>query len=165
MSTSGRSNLAAVAPQFVAMAHSIVWCTAATVAPNGEPRTRVLHPIWEWDGQTLTGWVATNPLSPKAAHLAHIARMSCTYWATNQDTCTADCDTRWIEDAAGRQAGWDRLENGPEGVGYDPRIIPGWSSADSETFGILELRPTRLRVMPGTVLMTGGDVLTWRADG
>jgi hypothetical protein len=33
------------APRFVEMAHQVVWCTVATVASDGRPRTRVLHPI------------------------------------------------------------------------------------------------------------------------
>ena len=37
-----------VAPAFVDMAHRIVWCTVATVDASGAPRTRVLHPVWEW---------------------------------------------------------------------------------------------------------------------
>ena len=44
-----------IAPKFVAMAHQIVWCTAATVDAKGRPRSRVLHPIWEWDGTHLVG--------------------------------------------------------------------------------------------------------------
>lgn len=36
--------------------------------------------------------------------------------------------------------------------------------APAEAFGALRLEPTLLRVMPGSVLLTGeGDVLTWRA--
>ena len=47
--------LADVAPAFVEMAHRIVWCTVATTGADGRPHTRVLHPIWEWDGTALTG--------------------------------------------------------------------------------------------------------------
>ena len=54
----------AVAPAFVTMAHSIVWCTAASVDAKGRPRSRVLHPYWEWDGKELTGWIATGPTPP-----------------------------------------------------------------------------------------------------
>ena len=45
--------LSEVAPAFVHMAHSIVSCTVATTGTDGRPRTRVLHPIWEWDGTAL----------------------------------------------------------------------------------------------------------------
>jgi hypothetical protein len=49
-------------------------------------------------------------------------------------------------------------------VGYDPSIIPPWTSAAAEAFGILRLAPTRLRVMPGSVMLQGkGELLTWHA--
>lgn len=44
---------------FVEMAHNIVWCTTATVDAKRRPRSRVLHPLWQWEGETLTGWIAT----------------------------------------------------------------------------------------------------------
>ncbi|MCB8968188.1 MAG: pyridoxamine 5'-phosphate oxidase family protein, partial [Ardenticatenaceae bacterium] len=45
--------LTEIAPAFVEMAHRIVWCNAATVDSKGRPRSRVLHPIWQWDGTRL----------------------------------------------------------------------------------------------------------------
>lgn len=158
--------LSVVAPAFVQMAHRIVWCTAATVDPSGAPRTRVLHPIWEFEGDALTGWIATSPASPKAADLAHESRLSITYWAPDHDTCTADCDTVWETDAGARVAGWQRFASAPAPVGYDPSIIPGWTSPDSPGFGILRLEPVRLRVMPGSLMMAGvGELLTWKKSG
>jgi Pyridoxamine 5'-phosphate oxidase len=152
--------LAEIAPAFVEMAHRIVWCTAATVTPHGRPRSRILHPIWEWDGTDLTGWIATSPLSPKAADLAATPWLSLTYWSPEHDTATADCEAAWDDD---REAGWRRFTEGPPPVGYDPSIIPQWTSPDAEAFGILRLKPHALRVMPGTVMLRGeGGVLRWR---
>ena len=154
--------LSETAPAFVAVAHRIVWATVATVDPSGQPRTRILHPVWEWDGERLTGWIATGPTSPKARDLAHESRISLTYWDHTQDVATADCDTSWQTDVAARRAGWQRFVEAPEPVGYDPSIIPGWDSPDSESFGILRLEPNRLRVFPGSLLLRGtGDLLTW----
>ena len=155
------SSLETTAPPFVEMAHRIVWATAATVDTAGRPRTRVLHPIWEWEGTTLTGWVLTSPLSVKAAHLARTPQMSFTYWAPDHDTCTADCDVDWESSPEQRRAGWDRFAQAPEPVGYDPRIIPGWESPDAPAFGVLRLRPTALRVMLGTAM---GEPLAWRGE-
>ena len=156
------TELETIAPAFRDMAHRIVWCTVATVDDAGRPRTRVLHPIWEWSQGSLTGWIATSPQSPKAEHLRHQPAISLTYWDATHDTCTADCDTTWEEGDA-VQEGWDRFASGPAPVGYDPRLIPGWTSADVAEFGVLRLHPTRLRVMPGSVMTTGqGSVLTWR---
>ena len=49
------SDLATVAPAFVAMAHRIVWATVATVDGDERPRGRILHPFWEWDETALAG--------------------------------------------------------------------------------------------------------------
>lgn len=158
------TELSTTAPAFVEMAHRIVWATVATVEPGGQPRTRVLHPIWEWDGEHLTGWIATGPDTPKARHLATESRISLTYWDATQDTCTAECDTSWLDDGDDRVTAWNRFLDAPEPVGYDPAIIPGWDSPESPGFGVLELRPTRLRVFPGTLLLKGeGELLTWNA--
>jgi hypothetical protein len=149
-------------PAFVAVAHRIVWATVATVTQTGEPRTRILHPIWEWDDGRLTGWIATSPASPKARDLAHQPRISLTYWDTAHDVATADCDTTWETDIEAKRAGWQRFADGPEPVGYDPSIIPGWDSPDSDAFGILRLEPLRLRVFPGSLLTRGaGELLRW----
>lgn len=158
------TELSTIAPAFVGMAHRIVWCTAATVDPEGRARSRILHPIWEFDGESLTGWIATSPLSPKRADLDANPTMSVTYWDPTQDTCTADCDVEWRLDDESRRAGWERFARGPEPVGYDPSIIPPWTDPLAEGFGILELAPRWLRVMPGSLMATGeGEVLTWRA--
>jgi len=135
------------------MAHRIVWCTVATVAPNGTPRTRVLHPIWQYEGDQLTGWI----------HLAHEPTTSLTYWDPTQDTCSAECSVRWVDDSEKAEV-WDRFLNAPQPVGYDPAIIPSWDNAESPGFGAIELTPNRLRVMPGSMLLTGqGDTLVWSA--
>lgn len=157
------SALDEIAPAFVEMAHRIVWATVATVGPDGEPRTRVLHPIWEWDGESLVGWIATGPTPVKRAHLEANPVVSLNYWDPSQDTCTAECRTEWILDDDGRRAVWDRFAQGPAPVGYDPAIIPPWSGGPtSDAFAGLRLEPHRLRVFPGTMLLQGtGDVLTW----
>ncbi len=96
-------DIATVAPAFVEMAHRIVWATAATVDADVVPGP-VLHPIWEWDSDTLTGWIATSPRSPKAGHLATKPLVSLTYWHPSHDTCTADCTATW-EDSESRACG------------------------------------------------------------
>ena len=152
-----------VAPAFVEMAHRIVWATAATVDEQGRPWTRVLHPLWTWDGDALTGIVATSPQSPKRAHLDAHPHVSFTYWHPNQDTCTAQCHASWDHSDAGRQAGWEALASAPSPVGYDPALIPGWDDPTAPGFGILRVTPWRLRVMPGTVMLAGhGEILRWR---
>jgi len=142
------AELADIAPDFVEMAHRIVWCTVATVDAKGRPRTRILHPIWEWDGSSLVGWIATGPDSPKAAHLASTPLVSLTYWDPTHDTCTADAEASWHNDEPTKAWLWDRYKNAPAPVGYDPAIIPAWSPGPSSpSFGALRLDPTVLRVI------------------
>jgi hypothetical protein len=145
------------------MAHRIVWCTVATVDRRGRPRTRILHPLWEWDGERLVGWIATSPTPIKRSDLAAGPDVSCSYWEAGHDTCSADCSAEWILDDAGREEVWERFVHAPAPVGYDPAIIPPWAGGPtSPAFAGLRLDPWRLRVFPGTVLLSGtGDVLTW----
>lgn len=158
------SELAEVAPAFVEMAHRIVWASAATVDTRGRPRSRVLHPIWQWDGASLVGWIATGPTPTKRAHLEASPYISLNYWAPSHDTCVAECRATWAFDRETRREVWDRFRNAPAPVGYDPAIIPGWDGPTSETFAALRLDPWRLRVLPGSVIKgEGGQALTWRA--
>jgi hypothetical protein len=157
------NQLAEVAPAFVEMAHRIVWCSVATVDKQGRPRSRVLHPLWQWDGQSLVGWICTEPTATKRAHLQASPYMSLNYWTPNQDTCVAECRAAWGFDDETRTRVWEIFRAAPESVGYDPSIVPGWDSPTGENFAVLRLEPWRLRVFPGTVLLgQGGTVLTWQ---
>lgn len=157
-------SLADIAPKFVEMAHQIVWCTVATVDAKGRPRSRILHPIWEHQGDSLIGWIATGATPTKVAHLEASPYVSCNYWTPAQDTCVAECHAEWVEDIAEREHVWDALANGPEPVGYDPSIIPGWDNAHSPAFSALKLTPWRLRVMPGSSLFDGSYAAdVWQA--
>ena len=159
------TELARTAPAFVDMAHRIVWATVATVDRQGRPRSRILHPYWQWDGGALTGWIATSPTPLKRAHLGQQPSMSVTYWDPSHDTCTAECDVTWAFDDETRRWVWQLFKEAPAPVGYDPAIIPPWSEGPlSPAFAALRLQPWRLRVLPGTVMGGGpGEVLTWSA--
>jgi hypothetical protein len=155
-----------VAPAFVEMAHRIVWATVATVDTAGNPSTRILHPVWQWDGAALTGWIATSPKSLKARHLRRVPRISLTYWSPNHDTCSATCATEWELSDEQRREGWRRFAEAPAPVGYTPSIVPGWDSPEAPAFGILRVDPTSVRVMDGARMLGGpGRLLTWRAGG
>ncbi len=69
----------------------------------------------------------------------------------------------FIEDET-RTMVWNLFLNGSKPVGYDPALIPAWTSPTASTFAALHLEPWRLRVFPGSVLMGQGRVvLNWRA--
>lgn len=160
-------SLDAVAPAFIEMAHRIVYATVATVAPDGRPWTRILHPYWDWDGAELVGWVATVPTPLKVRHLAHQPNISGTYWHPDQDNCSFNGIAEWRDDRDTRRLVWSLFKNAPPPVGYDPSIISGWDNADSEGFRPLRITPTRLRVMPGAGMTnpeSGSWILTWDAN-
>ena len=156
------SELSQIAHAFVEMAHRIVWCTAATVDAKGRPRSRILHPIWRWDGERLEGWVATEATPIKRSHLDASPHISLNYWNPAQDTCVAECRASWAFDDETRTLVWELFRNGPEPVGYDPAMIPIWDGPTCDRFAALRVDPWRLRVFPGTMLLEQrGEVLTW----
>jgi hypothetical protein len=156
--------LSEVAPAFVQMAHSIVWASVATVDTKGRPRSRILHPIWEWDGKQLIGWIGTGPTPTKRAHLEASPFVSVNYWSPSHDTCVAECSAAWSFDDQTRTRIWDLFASTPPPLGYNPSAIPAWTSPTSDAFAVLRLEPWRLRVFPSTVLMgQGGEVLTWQS--
>ena len=157
------NTLLETAPAFVEMAHRIVWASAATVDAQGRPRSRVLHPIWQWDGAKLIGWIGTGPTPTKRAPLKASPFMSLSFWAATQDTCVAECRAEWAFDDETRTMVWELFANTPPPLGYNPSIIPAWTSPTCEAFAVLRLEPWRLRVFPGSVLMgQGGQILTWQ---
>jgi hypothetical protein len=156
------NDLETVSLAFIEMAHRIVWCTAASVDRAGRPRSRVLHPLWEWRDDQLVGWIGTGPTATKRSHLEASPYLSLNYWHPNQDTCVAECRATWCMDIETRTQIWDAYKAAPEPLGYDPAIIPTWDSPESDSFVVLRLEPWRLRVFPGTVLLAQtGEVLVW----
>jgi hypothetical protein len=158
------TDLETLAPVFVEMAHRIVWASAATVDARSRPRTRVLHPLWIWDGKRLHGWIATEPTPQKRAQLAASPFIALNYWTPSQDTCSAECRASWAFDDATRARVWNLFEHAPAPVGFDPAIIPAWSDGPtSPAFAAIRLEPWRLRLMPGSVMTGGGGaVMSWR---
>lgn len=144
------------------MAHRIVWSSAATVDARGRPRTRILHPIWQWDGEQLIGWVATKPTPMKIAHLAASPYISLSYWAPTHDTCVADCRASWGPDDETRIMVWNLFANAPLPVGYNPTIVPEWVSPTTDAFAVIRFEPWYVRAMPGSVILgQGGRELVW----
>ena len=158
------SSIADIAPAFIEVAHRIVWATVASVDRQGRPRSRVLHPIWEVDGDRLVGWIGTAPTPVKVGHLEHSPFVSVNYWDARHDIATAECHAELLTDDETCTRVWDMLKNGPEPVGYDPAIIPGWDEPTDDSFVAMRLDPWRLRVFPGSMLLEStGDILDWHA--
>ena len=156
------TSFADIAQPFVDMAHKIVWCNVATVDKKGRPRSRILHPLWEYDGTELVGWIMTGQTPIKVAHLQASAHVSCNYWTPEHDTCLAECHAQWVDDDQVKAQVWDKFLNGPAPVGYDPSMIPGWENSQSPGFAVLKMLPWRLRVMPAAAMLTGEGTQVWQ---
>jgi hypothetical protein len=127
-----------VYPGFVERAHSMVWCSFATVDSRNRPRTRVLHPIWD-EG---TGWVATNRSSLKGRHLACNPFVSLAYIADPLKPAYAECTASWEDDPTLKKYAWDLFKLAPPPLGYDPAVI--WHTVKNPEFGLLKLLPYRI---------------------
>jgi len=160
----GVTDLAAVAPAFVEVAHRIVWARVATVGGQGRPRSRVLHPYWVWDGSALVGWIATSPTTTKRGHLERSPFVSVGYWWPDHDVATAECRATWAFDDETRRRIWDTFREAPAPVGYDPAEMPPWSGGPtSDAFAALRLDPWHLRVLPVSLAGGPGPALVWDA--
>ena len=149
-----------VLDRFVAVAHEIVWCTLATVDRRNRPRSRVVHPLWEHDGDGLVGWVGSRPTPLRLAHIEHSPYVSCSYWHPRHDIAVAECAAGWVPDLAQRRAAWERFLAAPAPVGYDPNTAwPGGPDADD--FAVLRLDAWRVRVATGEEMAAGTKPHVW----
>ena len=152
-----------LAPDFVAAAHTIVYCAVGSVDAEGRPTSRVMHPIWEWDGARLTGWLTTTP-SPKVRQLADHPYVSCAYYDSWAVAAVADGRVEPVADDAARARVWELLRATPPPLGYDPGGIgvPGWTARPHRASwwrGSSRWRVQVRRVKPGV----GVELRTWHA--
>ena len=152
MSIARTAELADVEAEFGQRTRRIVWCTLATVAPDGRPWTRIVHPIWEG----ATGWVATGRHGLKAAHLAHEPRVSLTYWNAVHDVVTVQADATWADDPPTRARVWELFRSAEPPLGYDPAAF--WP--DPAAAGVLRLDATRIDLLG--LAAANGPRLSWR---
>lgn len=136
-----------VEKEFLQTAHRIVWCSVATVDGLGRPRSRILHPYWEYDGESLIGWIVTRPTPIKVSHLARSPYVSCSYWDPSQAVAIADCRAEWIEETAIRQRVWELYRDAPAPLGFDFwGVFPDGPAAGTPS--LLRLTPYRLKCTP-----------------
>lgn len=149
-----------VEEEFIATAHRIVWCTVATVDRGGRPRSRILHPYWEYRDQALTGWIVTRPTPLKVSHLAGTPYVSCSYWDPSQDVAIADCHAEWVDDVATRQRVWELYRAAEHPLGFDFwSVFPDGPAG--EVVSLLRLTPYRLRITDVDTLSGRKAPLTW----
>ena len=150
------SSFAEIAPEFIERAHRMVWCDMATVGPDGRPRTRIVHPVWEGD----TAWMTSFRLGPKAEDIDRNPYVSLAYVSDPVKPAYAECVASWVDDRDQRIAIWERIAVIPEPLGYDAQTMFG--SYDVPNLTLLRLEPWKIR------LTVAGDVSArriWEESG
>jgi hypothetical protein len=102
-------------------------------------------------------------VAPKNAPLAAFAILNFKTVFAGMSCATGCPSAEWVFNDQGRTAIWNLFLNAASPVGYNPAIVPAWTSPTCEAFAVIKMEPWRLRVFPGRVLLReGGQVLTWR---
>jgi hypothetical protein len=144
------------------VAHAEVWATVTTVSPRGEPRARVMHPIWTTGGAVPEGIVITRPTPIKQRHLAAHPVATCAYLGADHSFAVFDCEARLAGDGASRRVAWDAFRATAPPLGYDPAtIFP--EGPESEELAVLRLRPHRVRVGLAAAMQRGEPPRLWTA--
>jgi hypothetical protein len=126
------------------IAHATVWCSMTTVDAKGRPRSRIVHPVWVLEDDTVTGWLTTRRTPVKSAHLAANQFVSLAYIAQSTGFAYFDCRAEWVEDAAGKANCWNAFLEAPDPARYDPANI--WPDGPrSDTFEALRFTPYRVQ--------------------
>jgi hypothetical protein len=151
-------NFPEIAEDFLAIAHTIVWCSAATQDTQNRLRSRVLHPIWEIHPAGPVGWVATTTGSPKVKHLAHNPHMSLCYMNTTDvfKPLYVDCRGEWVDDLDEKTRICNLFSTTPPPLGYD--LLSGLGSPDNPAYALLKMTPWRIELGDWW-----GEARVWRA--
>src|SRR5690242_16512088 len=149
----------------VSVTRRVVWCVLTTVDPDGRPRNRVVHPVWERvdeaDGGGVRGWVTTRRSPVKSAHLAGNPHVGCAYTGSEHDVAYFDCTAAWA-DRDERHHAWAVCRSVPEPAGFDPATI--WPDGpDSPGAEVLRLDPYRVQVGFAADLASGAAPRIWRS--
>ena len=146
---------------FMETAQRIVYCSLATVDRRGRPRSRLVHAVWERDGDRIVGWVGSRPTPFRRGHLERNPFASCFYWDPAHDIAVAECGVTWIEDDDSRHDAWQRLSAAPEPMGYDPSPI--WPDGPTgDDFVALRLDPWRVQAKSAAAMAAGEPYLAWQ---
>ena len=135
-----------------------VWATVTTVDAAGRPRSRLMHPVWSWDGPEPTALVVARRTPLKVRHLAANPHVTCFYWAEHHHTTALDATARWVADDELADV-WAQVAATPPPVGFDPALI--WPDGPTSP-GYAALALTAHRVV---ARRAGGAPLVWRRAG
>jgi hypothetical protein len=149
-----RVTFAEIEPDFVTRVNEMVWCAFTSIDPQGDPRSRVVHTLWEG----ATGWVAARRQSPKSRDLEAHPRVALAYIADTVHPVYVEGIAEWADDMETKRHVWGLFASTPPPLGYDPGPIYG--SVESAEYGVIRITPLHLEL--GDVSGTGQRRLTWR---
>ena len=145
---------------FLTTAGRIVYATLSTTDAHRRPRSRIVHPVWEEDGERLVGWVGSRPSRLKRDSLERSPFASCLYWDPAHDVAVADCEARWLPPGE-RALAWERLSAPAPPMGYDPASI--WPDGpEGDDFAAIRLDPWRVQTRGAAAMAAGEPYAVWR---
>ena len=142
--------------EFVTRVNAMVWCALTTIDRRGNPRSRVMHTLW--DG--ATGWVAARRHSPKSRDLEAHPHVSLAYIADIVRPVYVQATATWADDLETKRRVWDLFAATPPPLGYDPGPIYGGMEAPD--YGVLRITPLSIEL--GDVSGQGERRVTWHAQ-
>lgn len=131
---------------FLRITADIAYCTVTTVDPQGRPRSRVMHPIFEVVDGVPKGWALTDRTPLKDRHIAANPYSCCSYWSPAQDTVTIDCAAAWVDDADVLRQVWDIFAS-PDPPGWGDLSGYGEAGISHPRFHVLRLDPYRVQIL------------------
>jgi general stress protein 26 len=150
---------------FLRLTAEIVYCTVTTVDPQGRPRSRVMHPIFEVVDGHPRGWAVTDRTPLKDRHLAANPHVACSYWSPTQNTVAIDCTAEWVVDDEVLRQVWDVFA-APEPPGWGDLSGYGAAGIHHPRFHVLRLQPYRVQILRAEQFAAGDFTpRTWRRTG
>lgn len=135
----------------------IIYSSVATVSADGEPRSRIVHPVWNWDAPV--GWITVRPTSLMLRHLRRNPVITCSYWSSAHNAVYLDGMARPAREEELASV-WNAVGSVTGPTAFDPITIfpdgpvPG-------TFCAVIVVPHRIRVVEAVRLASGGPYDLW----
>lgn len=141
--------------EFFMRIEKAVYCNMATIDRVDRPRSRMMHPIWEFTDSIPIGWVISWPQSHKAKHLARNPYVSLAYIREKSKPVYIDCKAQWVNGIQEQQRIWELHRATPPPLGFDPQ--PHYGDRYHPFFGLLKFTPWRIEL--GNL---DGEPIIWR---
>lgn len=129
--------------EFERRVRKTVWATVATVDRATNPRTRIMHPVWEG----TTGYIGTLPATLLSRQLVANPRVSLSY-ADPMEAVYVQATAQYLAEVSEKRRAWEYITSQPEPYGFDPAAIhPLWADGpEADGWAVIELTPSRVEL-------------------